>query len=83
MEGDDGFGPSLTFSSLVLQAVPNAALCPRAALFWPMCVCMDVCASTKELPATEAQVEVEGLEGCLSVPVSSRRCWSSTALSIR
>lgn len=59
MEGAEGFTPSLTFSSLVLQALLNAALCPTAALRWPMCVHIDACASAKESPATDTQVKVD------------------------
>lgn len=83
MEGAKGFGPHLTFSSLILQALLNAALYPTAALFWPMCVRIDVCASAKEPPAADTQVEV-GLrwKGCFSVPVSSGQCWLSAVLSV-
>ena len=59
MEGVKGFARSLTFSSLVLQVLLNAALCLIAALFWPMCMHIDVCASAKKPPATDAQVEVD------------------------
>lgn len=53
MEGAKGFDPSLTFYFLVLQALLNAALCLVPALIWLMCMHIDVCASSKELPAVD------------------------------